>query len=68
MAYTYNEDKVFILTKSNEMHSYSCDPGANLQRIIDFFKKDKRLPIVEVYLQPQGKGPTNPVGSLYNIE
>lgn len=67
-AYAFDEDKIHILTKSNNMFSYSYTPGADLQPIINAFKKQHGLPIEEVYIQPKGKGPTEVVTSLYNIE
>lgn len=68
MAQFFEEEKIHILTKTNKVFSYSYTPGANLQSIIDLFKKTEKLPIEEIFIEVKKGQPMTPVTAQYNIE
>lgn len=67
-VYNFQEDKLHILSRANKVSSYSYKRGADLQPLINAFKKEHRIAIEEVYIQPEGKGPMEVVTHLYDIE
>lgn len=67
MTWINEEEKVHILSVSNQVFSYGCRPGADLQPLINFFRKTEKLPIAEVYIQRVVGQPMEAVTSKYDI-
>lgn len=64
---TFDEHKIYILSIDNQVRSYGVSPGANIQPLVDFYKKDVKLPIAEIYLQRKENEPMEVVTALYDI-
>lgn len=62
-----SHEKLRILTKDNQVVSYTYTPGANLQPVIDLFVKETKLPILELYIQKKENAPMDVVTHLYDI-
>lgn len=63
----WQEEKLYILTKNNQVFPYSYTPGADLQPIINVFKKQYGLPISELYIQKQANEAMELVTNKYEI-
>lgn len=61
------EEKIHIVTNDNRVFSYGYTPGADLQPLVNFFKKTERLSINEIYIQKVPNAPMTVVTSLYDI-
>ncbi len=66
MNYHWQEEKLHILTKLNTLCSYSYSPGADLQPLINFYKKTVGLAIETLYVQKVDNGPMEDVTGLYD--
>ena len=67
MNYNWMEEKLHILTNLNTVYSYSYSPGADLQPLINFYKKTVGLKIDTLYVQAVVNGPMEDVTALYDI-
>ena len=67
MNYHWTEEKLHILTKLNTIYSYSYSPGADLQPLINVYKKTIVLTIETLYIQKVNNGPMEDVTGLYDI-
>ncbi|MDX9917292.1 MAG: hypothetical protein RBT15_04675 [Gudongella sp.] len=64
----WQEEKLYILTQNNQVFPYSYTPGADLQPLVNFFKKTERLQVAELYIQKQANQPMIRVTDEYNIK
>lgn len=67
MNYHWKEEKLHILTRLNSIYSYSYSPGADLQPLINVYKKTIGLTIETLYIQKVNNGPMEDVTGLYDI-
>ena len=62
----YLKEKMHIVTHSNQVFSYEYTPGADLQPLVNFFKKTTKLPINEIYIQTEEGKPMTVATHLYD--